>query len=84
MAYDVGVERVVKVLKVGRKYLTHIQRSLLEGELTQKQFKNLKFEVREIINKKHDTVVFYKLMGEASLRKERLGIVINEPNEILR
>ncbi len=83
MAYDVGVERVVKVLKVGRKYLTHIQRSLLEGELTQKQFKNLKFEVKEIINKKHDTVVFYKLMGETSLRKERLGIVINEPNEIL-
>ena len=83
MAYDVGVERVVKVLKVGRKYLTHIQRSLLEGELTQKQFKNLKFEVKEIINKKHDTVVFYKLMGETSLRKERLGIAINEPNEIL-
>ena len=83
MAYDVGVERVVKVLKVGRKYLTHIQRSLLEGELTQKQFRNLKFEVKEIINKRHDTVVFYKLMGEASLRKERLGIAINEPNEIL-
>ncbi len=83
MAYDVGVERVVKVLKVGRKYLTHVQRSLLEGELTQKQFKNLKFEVKEIINKKHDTVVFYKLMGETSLRKERLGIAINKPNEIL-
>ena len=62
---------------------SHVQRSLLEGELTQKQFKDLKFELRQIIDKKHDTVVFYKLIGEASLRKERLGIAINEPNEIL-
>jgi CRISPR-associated protein Cas2 len=74
MAYDVGVERVVKVLKTGRKYLNHIQNSLLEGELTPAQFTRLKREVKEIIDGNHDTVLFYILHSEKPLRKERLGI----------
>ncbi|MCS7256766.1 MAG: CRISPR-associated endonuclease Cas2, partial [Thermomicrobium sp.] len=31
VAYDVGVERVARVLKICRKYLTWVQNSLLEG-----------------------------------------------------
>jgi len=83
MVYDVGVERVVKVLKTGRKYLTHVQNSLLEGELSPGQFKRLKYEVDNIIDETHDTVLFYTLRSAAYLEKERLGIATKEPGEFL-
>lgn len=83
MVYDVGVERVVKVLKVGRKYLTHVQNSLLEGELSPGQFKRLKYEVNKIIDETHDTVLFYTLRSAMYLEKERLGIATKEPGEFL-
>jgi len=31
MIYDVDVKRVTKVLKIGRKYLNHIQNSVLKA-----------------------------------------------------
>lgn len=83
MVYDVGVERVVKVLKAGRKYLTHVQNSLLEGELSPAQFKRLKHEISKIIDETHDTVMFYTLRSERHLEKERLGIATKEPGEFL-
>lgn len=83
MVYDVGVERVVKVLKIGRKYLTHVQNSLLEGELSPGQFKRLKHEVAHVIDDDHDTVLFYTLRSTAYLEKERLGIATKEPGEFL-
>jgi CRISPR-associated protein Cas2 len=83
MVYDVGVERVVKVLKTGRKYLTHVQNSLLEGELSPGQFKRLKHEVNEVIDDTHDTVLFYTLRTSEWLEKERLGIAVKEPGDFL-
>ena len=83
MVYDVGVERVMKVLKVGRKYLMHVQNSLLEGQLSPGQFKRLKFEVDTIIDDTHDTVLFYTLRSEHYLTKERLGIATQEPEDFL-
>jgi CRISPR-associated protein Cas2 len=83
MVYDVGVERVVRVLKTGRKYLTHVQNSLLEGELSPAQFKRLKHEVGKIIDDTHDTVMFYTLRSKDYLDRERLGIATKEPGEFL-
>ena len=83
MVYDIGVERVVKVLKTGRKYLTHAQNSLLEGELTPAQFKKLKHEVNEIIDDNHDTVIFYTLRSTSYLKKVQLGIATKEPDDFL-
>lgn len=83
MVYDVGVERVVKVLKTGRKYLTHVQNSLLEGELSPGQFKRLKHEVKEVIDDTHDTVLFYTMRTAEWLEKERLGIATKEPGDFL-
>lgn len=83
MVYDVGVERVVKVLKTGRKYLTHVQNSLLEGELSPAQYKRLKFEVGRVIDETHDTVMFYTLRTDKYLEKERLGIATKEPGDFL-
>lgn len=83
MAYDVNVERVVKVLKVGRRYLTWVQNSVLEGELTQAQFEHLKAEIREVIDPDSDAVRFYIIKRNACVAKEFLGTTKNEPDQIL-
>lgn len=83
MAYDVGVERVVKVLKVGRKYLSHVQNSLLEGELTPAKLKKLKREVLEIIDQGHDVVTFYSLYSKKCFRRNTIGSTEREPTNIV-
>ncbi len=74
MVYDVEVKRVAKVLKIGRKYLDHIQNSVLEGELSPAQYKQLLHEVLEAIDSEHDSVRFYVLRTTKYLTVEKLGV----------
>ena len=74
MVYDVKVKRVVKVLKIGRKYLNHIQNSVLEGELSPAQYKQLKHEVAQIINPECDSVRFYLLRTTQYMTVDKLGV----------
>jgi CRISPR-associated protein Cas2 len=74
MVYDVNVERVTKVLKIGRKYLNHIQNSVLEGELSPAQYKKLRHEVKIAINPKQDSVRFYLLRTTQYMTVEKLGV----------
>ncbi|MEM2599512.1 MAG: CRISPR-associated endonuclease Cas2 [Nitrososphaerota archaeon] len=82
MTYDVNVERVVKVLKIARKYLTWVQNSVLEGEITEANFMILKDELNRIIGES-DSITFYILRTTAYMKKETLGTVKGEPVEIL-
>jgi CRISPR-associated protein Cas2 len=74
MVYDVNVKRVTKVLKVGRKYLDHIQNSVLEGELSPAQYKKLRYEVSEIIDESQDSVRFYLLRTTSYMTIDKLGV----------
>ncbi len=74
MIYDVDVKRVTKVLKIGRKYLNHIQNSVLEGDLSPAQYKQLKHEVTETINADHDSVRFYVLRTTQYMTIDKLGV----------
>ena len=74
MIYDVDVKRVTKVLKIGRKYLNHIQNSVLEGDLSPAQYKQLKHEVTETINLDCDSVRFYVLRTTQYMTVEKLGV----------
>jgi CRISPR-associated protein Cas2 len=82
MAYDVGVERVAKALKIARKYLTWIQNSVLEGEITDANFMKLKYEIAEIMEE-GDSVTFYVLRTTEYMRKETLGTIKGEPTTII-
>ncbi|HUM42923.1 CRISPR-associated endonuclease Cas2 [Acetomicrobium sp.] len=74
MIYDVGEERVNKILKIGRKYLNWIQNSVLEGELTPATFESLKHEVRKVIKDDHDSVIFYIWRTEHYTSREIMGL----------
>jgi len=79
MVYDVNTKRVAKVLKIGRRYLSWVQNSVMEGNLTKTQFRRLKEEVSQVINAKKDSVLFYTLRSENDVRRESLGVQKGEP-----
>ena len=74
MAYDIGVERVVKTLKVARKYLTWIQNSVFEGEITNAKFERLKAEMKKVIDEEKDSIVFYIFRTKMYTSRETMGI----------
>jgi CRISPR-associated protein Cas2 len=71
--YDVHQKRVGKVLKVFRKYLTWIQHSVFQGDITEAKFEKLKADLGKIIDKEYDSIVFFKLRTEQAFQKEFLG-----------
>ena len=74
MFYDVGERRVAKVLRTARRYLTWIQNSVLEGELTPATLAALKTDVRKVLDLKHDSVLFYVWRTERYMSREVLGV----------
>lgn len=70
--YDVDERKCNKVMKLMRKYLFHVQRSVFEGTLTPKQFKSLKEEVNQIISST-DSVIYYYTYNDKQLYKEETG-----------
>ncbi|MCD7876178.1 MAG: CRISPR-associated endonuclease Cas2 [Cloacibacillus porcorum] len=74
MFYDVGEKRVNKVLKTARKYLTWIQNSVLEGDLTPAKLEALKADVKNIIDHEYDSVLFYVWRTERYMTRDTIGI----------
>ncbi|MBQ7263701.1 MAG: CRISPR-associated endonuclease Cas2 [Synergistaceae bacterium] len=74
MFYDVGEKRVAKVLKTARRYLTWIQNSVLEGELSPATLASLKADVRKVLDLKYDSVLFYVWRTERYMSREIMGV----------
>ena len=73
MVYDINEKRVAKVLKIARKYLTWVQNSVLEGEITEAKFIKLKYELENVINKEEDSIVFYTFRAKLYTSREIMG-----------
>lgn len=74
LVYDVNVKRVNKVLKTARKYLNWVQNSVLEGEISEANFKKLKLELKKIINEEEDSCIFYTFRTTRYSERQSLGI----------
>lgn len=72
IVYDVAVERVNKVKKFLRMYLTWIQNSVFEGPLTPSQYQEVISELRNLIDENNDSIVIYK-MNYPCFKKELIG-----------
>lgn len=83
LAYDVNVDRVAQVLKVARQYLTWVQNSLLEGELTQAQFEQLTTEILDCIDESEDSVLFFRFRTSQWLEREAYGQEKGDPEWIV-
>jgi len=83
ITYDVAKERVNKILNISRQYLTWVQRSVLEGEITNPNLQKLKNQISAADDKNHDTVTIYRLKTHKHLRKTTLGKTENQPTQII-
>jgi len=80
MIYDIvmdkeGQKTLRNVFKISKKYLTHIQKSVFEGNLSELEYIKLKSELLRYIRKDKDSVIVFKGRSEKWLDKEFLGLV---------
>ena len=78
LVYDVsqeenGARRWSRIFKICKKYLTQIQNSVFEGELSKAQLAQLQKELNEYIDKELDSVIIFKSRQEKWLDKEFWG-----------
>lgn len=60
--------------KICKKYLTHIQKSVFEGDLTRLELMKLRSELNNYIRKDRDSLIIFKSRSERWLEKEFWGI----------
>lgn len=70
--YDVASKRNARVLKLFRRYLTHVQNSVFEGELTPAQLAELEAEAGQRLQDA-DAAVLYVLRTRAYSERRSLG-----------
>lgn len=79
LVYDFEEKRVGKALKICRKYLTWVQNSVFEGQLTEGELKKLKTELKEKMNTEADSVLVYSFQSTKYSNKEVIGKEKNCP-----
>ena len=72
LSYDVNRKRVGKALRICRKYLAHIQKSVFEGRLTEGQ----------AIDSDEDSVCIYCMESVRYAKKEQIGLIERTSNII--
>lgn len=78
LVYDINLDgtgnKVLRhVFKICKRYLTHVQNSVFEGELTKAQLNKLETELKKWIRKDTDSVIIFKNQNKNWLKKEYLG-----------
>ncbi len=72
---DKGGPKVLRnVFKICKKYLTHIQKSVFEGEITELNYCKLESELSAYIRKDKDSVITFKSRNERWMEKEFWGV----------
>lgn len=74
LTYDINKKRVGKAMKICRKYLFHLQKSVFEGTLTEAKLKKLKQELEKLIDPNTDSVCIYEMDSTKYIQKEQIGI----------
>lgn len=72
-----GRKRLVKMMKTCRKYLTHVQKSVFEGDITEGKMITLRKEIEAIVDMENDFVIMYTLSDGNNLNRD---IITNTPD----
>ena len=68
-----GQKRWSHIFKICKKYLTNIQNSVFEGEISTVQLEKLRRELKPHVNTNLDSVILFKSRSEKWLDKEFWG-----------
>lgn len=83
LVYDISEEdngRLVlnRVFKICKRYLTHIQNSVFEGDLSKSQLIKLKYELKKNLRADKDSVIVFKSRNSRWLDKEMWALKENQ------
>jgi CRISPR-associated protein Cas2 len=73
IVYDVEQKRVAKICKYLRRYLSWVQNSVFEGEITEAKLERVKAGLRKLIDLETDSIYFYQARNPKWVAKEILG-----------
>ncbi|SCD20576.1 CRISPR/Cas system-associated protein Cas2 [Proteiniphilum saccharofermentans] len=74
LVYDIGEKRVGKMLKLCRKYLSWIQNSVFEGDITEVRLKELILGAEKIMKKEEDdSLIIFSSRSDKFLEKQIIG-----------
>lgn len=82
LVYDIGEERVARIMKVCRKYLNHIQNSVFEGEISVANFKKMQIELKKHMDLSYDSIIIYRLGNVKFMQRISFGVDKNISNFI--
>ncbi len=82
LVYDANQKRVAKFHKTCKKYLTWVQRSVFEGEITKAKYEKLMFELKEIIDDNEDAIIVYKFRTKKYYSRDSLGAPMPSSEDI--
>lgn len=88
LVYDIKLDKegqkvLRKTFNICKRYLSHIQNSVFEGELSKSQLMTLKWEIGEIIREDKDSVILFESRSDRWLDKEMLGIKEDKTSNFL-
>lgn len=72
LVYDMEAERTHRMLTLGRRYLTHVQNSVLEGEISKGDLQKLSNEIEDLL-KPGESVILYELSSDTLLDRTVYG-----------
>ena len=75
LTYDVSQRSSSRIMKTCRKYLNHVQKSVFEGEISEKALNKLKNELSPLINTRIDACSIYEIQNTKFVKKEMIGQV---------
>ena len=73
LVYDVDQKRTSKMLKLCRRYLSWIQNSVFEGQISEVQLKQLALEAKRVMEDE-DSLIVFKVVRRNGYRKRLLGM----------
>lgn len=75
LVYDANEKRVQKFHRICKKYLTWVQNSVFEGNITEAKLRILIDELKEIMNEQEDSILIYKFRVKKYYERESIGIL---------
>jgi len=72
LVYDMEADRTHQMLTIGRRYLVHVQHSVLEGEISAGDLKRLCGEIDDLL-KPGESVILYELSSDTLLDRTVYG-----------
>ncbi|USZ68380.1 CRISPR-associated endonuclease Cas2 [Halorussus salilacus] len=77
VVYDMQADRTHLLLKFLRRYLTHVQNSVFEGEVTEGDLETIETRIDSILEPDESTII-YEVSSEKLLQREVFG---DDPTE---